>query len=141
MGPMRTKATAKRRFVPTHELTVTRAADRLVFEVMLVERGLAFERDEWEAAGAAGWLRTRRGWRRARDGVSPPVTARRLGRGSDPKRGSPGRNRTIRCPDDVWELFRAAAAARGISVADFLIGAAEDRIDKSNAEALRKNRR
>ena len=138
------KRQPKRRFVPTHELTVTREHDRVVFKVMLVERGLAFERAAWEAGTGAGWILGRRGWRVARDGVSPPVTARRLGRGSDPKRGTPGRNRTIRVPDVIWALFQSAATADHVSVAEYLIRAGEKAVDKRNAGvfvAARKRQR
>lgn len=57
---------------------------------------------------------------------------RRVGRGSVPKRETPGRNRTLRIPDDIWQAFRHASAARGISTADLLINAGVQRLNEAN---------
>lgn len=61
-------------------------------------------------------------------GYRRPPQPKGLGRGSRPKRGTPGKNRSIRMPDEIWDRFVKAAERKGISVADFLIDAGERRL-------------
>lgn len=120
----------RRRFIATHEMTLTRVGGvRETAEVMLVD-GAVYTQEEWTRGAAPAWRYGKIGWK-WRDGVKPPPgyvwppEAHRIGRGSDPKRGTPGKNRTIRVPDAIWERFQAAAEKQDTSVADWLIEAGE----------------
>lgn len=42
------------------------------------------------------------------DDITAAARPTRAGRGSLPKRGAPGKNRTLRVPDDLWDKFQAA---------------------------------
>ena len=121
---------APRRFIPTHEMTLTRVGGiRETAEVMVVD-GVVYTPDKTGRPVESAWRYSKIGWQwqgnvRPPRGYVWPPEARRIGRGSDPKRGTAGRNRTIRMPDAIWERFQAAAEQQGSSVADWLIEAGE----------------
>lgn len=118
-------------FKPTHEIE-TRASDgsRRILPVMLVN-GSAFSQKEWAEGRAPVWS--------LRDGMwlyhgMPQVPdhpdacthaglpkVHRLGRGSDPRRGTAAR-RTLptRIRDDQHEKYTAAATAAGLSLSEWV---------------------
>jgi hypothetical protein len=96
----------------------------------MVVDGAVYTAAEWARGVTPAWRYTKNGWT-YRGAMHPPrgyvwpPEARRLSRGSDPKRGTAGRNRTIRVPDPIWDRFHAAAEKQGIGVTDWLIEAGE----------------
>lgn len=130
----------RRAFKPTHEIRVTvlrargnpcGAARTTVIPVRLVGQ-YAFNSLEWSSgATVAGWRLTDHGLvfrGRVPDRAKVVAKIRLIGRGSMPKRGAPGRNRSIRVPDVLWARFKDAARRGHLNVTDWLIDAAQSRL-------------
>jgi hypothetical protein len=129
---------SRRSFEATHELTLTHVRGvRQIVDVMVVD-GSAYTSSEWTRGAAPAWRLSKIGWTYrgalpSRRGYVGDPEVRRLGRGSDPKRGTPGKNRTIRVPDSIWARFQAAAEKQGIGVTDWLIEVGELALARASA--------
>lgn len=116
---------AVKRFTPTHEIVlIAENRERRTIPVMLVH-GAAYTRDEWRTDASADWEAANGAWHFQGKPMPPPGYAsyevKRLGRGSDPKHGTPGKSHTIRVPDAIWTAWQQAAKQAGKSVASWLI--------------------
>lgn len=114
-----------RRFTPTHEITIAdrSTATYRIIPVMLVD-GCGYTKLEWDADASADWELVDGEWLfQGRRDVARSV--RRIGRGSDPKRGKPAARRSFRATDDEWKRWTAAAKRVDLTISDWLRDAAE----------------
>lgn len=113
-----------RRFVPTHEITLTDTRDgtRSAFPVHL-EDGVAYTREEWTSSTSADWEYSADGWTfqgRTTPAAHFSVSVRKLAPGPTGRTGSAAKNRTIRATDTEWQRWTAAAKRAKQGVGDWL---------------------
>lgn len=125
-----------RRFVPTHEITLTDLRDhtRSTFPVRLVD-GQAYTKAEWESGAMPSWEYHDENWWHGDDGSPAPhlsVSVRKLSPGPTGRTGSPGKPVTIRASDAERKRWESAAKREKRSLGDWLRGAAEMALAKGS---------